>query len=270
MDGKQIDWLFKMVDETLEHSDISSGENPFDDDLEFSAKPPKSPGYVFAIDKKKTTFKIHGKVVSDLAKFYESLDGPAEDPYIQIGIKSPENKNLSEILYFPTEYIELSESIHQCTDNYRFTLFEDCTFNIGDPNGSWWLFKGKQKFEIRFGYPGGLGVENYIKLGKLGDSLSACSKFKASKLFFEKFFELENFEISERKILIESSFESLDGLNLLSDILAGRAEVSAIYEMFHGQLEPGLYYYLRELKTLADFWKVIEPALDRPRDPYLA
>lgn len=268
----------KLTRETFEHCDQLKGKNPFDeasesDNLRFTAgvddymdaldiieeeqnpnRFPATVGIIFKIEKGLNTFCLRTMASENMALDYEKIKANLFDPMLK-RLKLSDEQDVSSLLFFETEDLDLAEIICDQMGGRRFPLDEDSLCNLSDPGFSWWLSEEEGGFRIYFKSHGLNRAGRFIKLGPLGDRKIASRRF-SELLAGLGDMGLEDFYCDDKcfGVFVE------DEMNSTYKDLYSLFKKGEGYENLSGE-NLTLSFYLRELAFLRRFWRLIEQSL---------
>jgi len=226
---------------------------------------PESPGILFILDQSGPTFCLRGKAVSHIRNEIEELKNNPDHLVELFRIDSIEDaRELLEerLLFFETETRELGEVVIDQLFNRRFPTQEDMLCNLSDPGFSWWMKCTTHSLNLYFRSHGINRAQELIKLGPVGDRKIASMRFSQLEAVLVEHLKLESFKFSDKGVSLQVESAGLPHFQEWLDFLRRGAMPERLLEKLSKQPKKTLYYYIRELATLRQFWLEIESQLE--------
>lgn len=228
---------------------------------------PKSAGVIYKIDSGASTFCVRGFTTTDIKQEFDHLEKNLSDKKSLLKLENEDD--LSEIVFFPTQSIELAEAIKEQIINRRFPHQEDAVCNISDPGFSWWMDSGDDKeagtssgrFEIFFRAHSVNRAEKYIQLGPIGDGAIAALRMNQARNLLRSSFPISEYSCDEKSFTVASqkpdhlSFASFKNIFLLGE---NNTQIENFPDNSVGR---ALYYYFHELAIVRKFWIEVKTKL---------
>lgn len=226
---------------------------------------PESSGVLFILDQSGPTFCLRGKAVNNIKSEIEALKTSPDNlvdffrvETIQEALEMFEDR----LLFFETETLALAEVVIDQLFNRRFPIQEDMLCNLSDPGFSWWLKCSTHSMNLYFRSHGINRAQELIKLGPVGDRKIASMRFNQLKETLIEHMNLENFKCSDKGISLEVQAQGLPYFQEWLDFLRRGVMPDRLLERLAKQPQKTLYYYVRELATLRQFWLEVEGQLE--------
>lgn len=235
------------------------------DDPQVNITPENSPGVLFRVDKKPSTFLVRCFKSSDLKVDYlKIIENPEDYPSLKL------NSDLdvcSQFSYFECETSQIADKLISNIANKRFPLNEENLFNVSDHSDHWWVNSSNNELTVSFKLRS--GEDSSFKIGALGDIRDVSEKLKRLFGYFKLLFPVKEYSLSDSQFKISCSEDSNLVFDSFKDIfISGRVDKSfwnylsdlalrSQNEAFYDDLIDA-NNLLKELSAARNFWDLIE------------
>lgn len=219
---------------------------------------PESCGVLYYLEKGISTFCVRGIVSDDLSWDQEALK--RNDPQLIKGLRLKEDWSMEDIGFFPTQNMELAETVCDQMVNRRFPRNEAVLCNLSDPGFSWWMQINNSSLDIFFQSHGIERDSSLIQLGPLGDPLISFKRFSRSQGILKNLFSINEFSSTEKAFSLSTSKPN-EFFEMFQRVFTeGAFEFEDILQELIGE-EQVFFLFLREIASLRAFWLAIESRL---------
>ncbi len=262
-----MDDLSFLVNQTLKGQScdwIEADDEGWEPEVEVPLAPAK-PGLFFHVDYHGGTFVIRSLLSDDLSIDLSKIKASPED-YPTLRLLSEGRVKWHKLNYFPCEFREEAEMLHQRLGMRRFPVKEENVCNISDPGFSFWLEKSTQGFTL---HPKIKNLAtNTQRIGPVLDFKIAQRRWSELAQVFSELPVVIEFrqesgslcfytEESWLNEAFESIFRNGEFTQELSDVfklLAKRSKELPLLET--------AWYFLQEAALARRFWIKVESELD--------
>lgn len=230
--------------------------------------PKNTPGILFKLERKVSTFVIRIHPTRNLAREYKNiLKHPGLYPSLRLEPEEGDTRDL--ISYFECESFEIAQALKEQISNKRFPFDEERIFNISDPGDSWWLNFSQNKIQINFNVASCVELDSTIKLGPLGESQRCSEIFNKLFGYFKQVFPISDYSSAHGHFSICCSDDASLMFKKFKDLLIHGETESEFWDyvkrLQERASEPQIKEsfiqannFILELATIRKFWKLIE------------
>lgn len=261
---EDLSFLVKQTFKDQSQDWIEEDEEGWEPEADVPSAPAK-PGLFFHVDFHGGTFVIRSLLSDDLSVDIEKIKAAPED-YPTLRLLNEGRVRWHKLNYFPCEYREEAEVLHQRLGMRRFPLKEEAVCNISDPGFNFWFEKNPQGFTL---HPKIKNLAPHSKrIGPLLDAKISLRRWSELAQVFGELpvavefrqeggslcFQTEEAWLSEafEKIFLMGEFSS--ELSEVFKLLAKRTKELSVLET--------TWYFLQEAALARRFWMKVESELD--------
>ena len=245
----EVDSIESQIDQSIENDNSEANSAPF----------PVSTGLVFKIDQSDSTFCVRGLKTLNINETIHDL--MCEDEKLIKRLKIRGKEELSNVHYFETSSIEQAEVISEYIVNRRFPRQEEMVCNLSDPGFSWWFESSNSGFKVYFKAQSVERNEEFTRLGPIGNSLIASTKFASCEALLRKYFSIAEYSSTEKSFEIKSVNGNDENFLKFRNIFE-HGNFDLDFNSIDLSLEhQRLALFLEELAAIRGFWISIEELL---------
>lgn len=247
-DGEEDTFDFSF-DEIQEQNEVNLSSEEIVEEIPIEV--PDSCGVLYYLEKGISTFCVRGVVSDDLSWDQEALR--RNDPQLIKALRLREDWEMEEIGFFPTQSLELAETVCDQMINRRFPRNEAVLCNLSDPGFSWWMQTDLRSLDIFFQSHGIERDSSLIQLGPLGDPLISFKRFSRSQGILKNLFSINEFSSTEKAFSLTTSVPN-DFFEMFQRVFTdGAFEFDDILGDLVGE-EQTFFLFLKEIACLRAFW----------------